>query len=170
MVARFYCKVIKSYKKNSEDMKPIIALSFLMLFVGCEISDFSNDQIHSIEAGNYSGIFIFREKGYVSQGKVKFSFTENSYTCIPETQYLPPRGGGKYKIKIERIHLTDLFPHTAEFDPSLILNGEFLIVRKNIMIILTQKDEKRNRERYIELTKSQCNDSSLAGFRMIGLK
>lgn len=135
------------------EMKQIIVFTIILLFAGCETLDFSEDTIQNIEAGNYSGIFIFTQKNNVSQGKVKFTFTDNSYTCIPETQYLPPRGGGKYEIKSERILLTDLFSHTAEFDPSLILNGEFLYVRNNETIILIQKDKKRGRQRYIELTK-----------------
>lgn len=136
-------------------MRQIILFSFLVILFGCKdkSTDCFTDQAQSVEAGNYSGIFIFTEKGNISHGNVRFTFTIDSYTCVPETQYLPPSGSGKYKIMNEKIILTDLVPHTAEFDWSLILNGEFLFIKKNEAIILIQKDKKRDRLRYIELNK-----------------
>ena len=128
-----------------------IIFSLLVFLIGCESIGFLSDQDYIIEAGNYVGNFIFTEKGNVSEGKVKFTFINNSYTCIPETQYLPPTGGGSYKIINEKIILKDLVPHTAEFDPSLILNGEFLFIKNNETIILMQEDKIRNRSRYLEL-------------------
>ena len=132
-------------------MKLIILFSFTIILFGCQSTDFWDDPRHYIEPGNYSGIFIFTENGNISQGNVRFTFTCNSYTCIPETLYLPPIGGGSYKIINEKIILKDLVPHTAEFDPSLILNGEFLFIKNNETIILMQEDKIRNRSRYLEL-------------------
>lgn len=134
-------------------MKLLICSCLTIILFGCQLTENWDDPAQHIESGNYSGLFIFTEHSNVSQGNVNFTFTSDSYTCVPEIPYLPPRGGGKYEIKSERILLTDLFPHTAEFDPSLILNGEFLFIKKNEVIIFIQKDKKRDRLRFMELTK-----------------
>ncbi len=139
------------------EMKQIIVFSIMPLFAGCETLDFSEDTIQNVESGSYSGIFVFTQKNNVSQGKVKFTFTDNSYTCVPEIEFLPPIGGGKYDLIGEKIILTDLSPHRAHFDWSLILNGEFLFTRKDKSIILFQKDKKRERQRYVKLTKSTAD-------------
>jgi len=76
---------------------------------------------------------------------------------VPEIEFLPPIGGGKYDLIGEKIILTDLSPHRAHFDWSLILNGEFLFTRKDKSIILFQKDKKRERQRYVKLTKSTAD-------------
>ena len=132
-------------------MKLIILFSFTIILFGCQSTDLWDDPRHNIEPGNYYGIFIFTENGNTSQGNVRFTFTCDSYTCVPETQYLPPTGGGSYKIINEKIILKDLVPHTAEFDPSLILNGDFLFIKNNKTIVLMQEDKIRNRSRYLEL-------------------
>jgi hypothetical protein len=46
-----------------------------------------------------------------------------------------------------------MMAHTAKFDWTLILNGEFLFSKNNDTIVLIQEDRLRNRFRHIELTK-----------------
>lgn len=131
----------------------VLFFTFLIALFGCEQVEYFDNQEHIIEAGNYSGLFIFTEHGIVSQGNVYFTFTSDSYTCTPEIEFLPPGGGGKYEILNEKIILKDLIGHRANFNWSLILNGEFLFIRKDEKIFLIQKDKKRDRLRYIELNK-----------------
>lgn len=131
----------------------VLFFTFLIALFGCEQAEYLDSPEQIIEAGNYSGRFIFTEHGIVSQGNVYFTFTSDSYSCTPEIEFLPPDGGGKYEILNEKIILTDLSAHRANFDWSLILNSEFLFIRKDEKIFLIQKGKKRERQRYIELTK-----------------
>ncbi len=130
-------------------MKKIMFL-FVSLLVGCEV----NDTNYSFEEGNYSGTFIIVESdGQTLTGNVNFSFINNQYSVIPETRYLPPVGAGKYKINLNVINITDTVPHTAEFDWTLILNGNFEFSYNDQVLTLKQNDIKHNRKRTISLTK-----------------
>ena len=130
-------------------MKKIIFL-FVFLLVGCEV----NDTNYSFEEGYYSGTFIIVESdGQTLTGNVNFSFINDQYSVIPETRYLPPVGAGMYEIYLNVINITDTVPHTAEFDWTLILNGNFEFSYNDQVLTLKQNDIKHNRKRTISLTK-----------------
>ena len=135
-------------------MKYSLLLFTLLLFVGCKDKSTNSSNSPLIEVGEYNGIFTFTENDYTSTSNVKFTFTDTIYTCIPQKAYMPPTGGGKYEYQKDKIVLTDMVMHTAEFDWTLILGGEFNYSKSGNTIILIQEDKNRNRFRKIELTKS----------------
>jgi hypothetical protein len=98
----------------------IVVLSFLSL--AC--SDMALNP--AVLDGNYRGTFtITHSTGLVQSGNVTFTFTGAQYTCTPERLYLPPSGGGSFELVGQAIRLRDTAVHTAEFDGTLILGGEF---------------------------------------------
>lgn len=134
-------------------MKNIIFV-ILLLIVGCKDKSTDSTTINAIEAGKYNGVFTFTENGETAIGNVEFTFTDTSYKCVPVKKYLPPVGEGKYEIQKDKIILTDMMIHTAEFDWTLILGGEFDFIKNGNTVVLVQEDKERNRFRKIELSKS----------------
>lgn len=132
-------------------LKKIIWVSFLFfLITGCKESE--TDVF--IENGIYSGTFtLINENGKIESGKVTFTFFDNKYSCVPEKIYYPPVGGGKFSINGNKIKLTDTSVHTAEFDWTLILDGEFFISYEGKTILMKQQDIKYKRVRTILLSK-----------------
>lgn len=138
-------------------MKRKSILCFLILIISCNID---KTPFYSLpfEHGEYKGTFSITynfasDSSYVQQGTTTFTFTDTSYYCYGDKYLLPPSGGGKYEIKGNIIILTDLVPHTAEFDWSLILSGEFEYTFDGKNFMLTQNDIKYYRYRKIDLTK-----------------
>jgi len=92
------------------------------------------------------------ENGTTQAGGAIFRFRTNTYSSTPEKLYLPPSGAGSYRLNGNTLTLTDTVPHTADFDRSLILNGDFTYFNDANKITLTQDDTKYRRYRTIELT------------------
>ena len=134
-------------------MKYSILLVTLLLVIGCKDKSTESSNSPLIERGEYNGIFTFTENENTSTSNVKFTFTDTLYTCVPQKVYMPPTGGGKYELQKDKIVLTDMVMHTAEFDWTLILGGDFSYSKSGNTIILIQDDKARNRFRKIELTK-----------------
>ena len=131
-------------------MKKTILFLFVILFWGCEDADTN----FNLQDGNYSGAFTITDSNGISQsGNVMFSFSNNSYTVIPEKLYLPPVGAGTFSAIGNNIILNDTAIHTAEFDWTLILNGSFEISYNGSVLTLKQNDIKHNRKRFFSLTK-----------------
>ena len=103
-------------------MRTMISLAMLLiLFNGCSDDGFPN----SITDGTYVGIFTIKlEDGQTKTGGVTFTFNGNSYSCNPEKLYLPPSGEGSFHVIGQVLRLKDTALHTAEFDWTLILNGD----------------------------------------------
>ena len=87
------------------------------------------------------------------QGKVYFKFTGKTYSCSGEQEYLPPSGHGEYKVVDNKLILTDKAYRTANFDWTLVLNGEFDCTHKEGTLKLQQYNEKTNRYHKIVLEK-----------------
>jgi hypothetical protein len=126
----------------------IIAILVTIIFWAC-----SDTGVNPIDLqGTYQGTFtITHSTGLVQSGKVTFTFTDGRYTCVPETRYLPPSGAGSFVMGHNTISLTDTVPHTAEFDWTLILGGEFAVWSSGSHPILVQDDQKYQRHRTIDL-------------------
>ena len=135
-------------------MRPTSIITLALLLGSCSQST-EVPASEPPENGKYSGMFYFAENGVTKSGAVTFAFEDTTYQCTPNSLYLPPSGGGSYKVKPGIITLTDLVLHTAEFDWSLILNGDFQYFRDGSKIVLTQGDVQRNRSRRIEIQKTQ---------------
>jgi hypothetical protein len=130
--------------------KIIILFLFVILCIGCEES---STGIY-LEDGNYSGTFmIIESNGQTQTGNINFNFSNNNYSVVPEYKYLPPAGAGTFSRNSNTINLVDTAIHTAEFDWSLILNGNFNLAQNGKALILEQNDTKQNRKRIISLTK-----------------
>jgi hypothetical protein len=130
-------------------MKKLLIL-LLSLFIGCEVTETDT----SFEEGNYSGTFKMVESdGQVLNGNVNISLNNNKYSVIPEQRYLPPVGAGKYNVNGNSINLLDTAVHTADFDWTLILNGDFEFSYNDRVLTLTQNDTEHDRKRTLLLTK-----------------
>lgn len=107
-----------------------------------------------IREGVYTGLFTIRQSdGTEQSGGVTFTFTAHTYSCVPDERYLPPRGAGTYRTYNNTLVLTDMVAiHTAEFDLTQILGGEFSFSFDGKTLTLGQNDQKYNRVRTIVLT------------------
>lgn len=129
---------------------------FLVLFHwGCTDQPSEQSSAEAIEPGTYAGEFFFTEKNDTIISTVQFTFTDSTYNCIPQMMFHPPAGAGKYRIHGDSVELRDLTAHTADFDWTLILGGNFGYRRSGTKIIFSQNDSARERTRRIELSKSK---------------
>jgi hypothetical protein len=102
--------------------------------------------------GTYQGTFtITQENGPVESGTVRITFGGDGYSCTPEQRYLPPSGGGLFLLSGRTLTLKDTAVHTAEFDWTLILNGEFSFTFDGSRLLLEQQDQRHRRHRTIDL-------------------
>jgi hypothetical protein len=129
-------------------IRAFVALILILFFSACEEEGITLP----LRNGTYVGTFsIKRDDGAVQAGGVTFTFRGNTYSCIPENLYLPPSGAGSYRLSGNTLTLTDTARHTAEFDWTLILNGDFTYSFDGNILTLIQDDIKYRRYRTIEL-------------------
>lgn len=104
--------------------------------------------------GFYNGTFAFTESnGHTETGSVIFTFEGNRYSCTPQRRYLPPGGAGVFIRSGRKVTLKDTVGHTAEFDWTLILYGEFFVTYDGSHLVLRQNDVQSQRYRVIDLTR-----------------
>jgi len=110
-------------------MKNFIFFTFIFIFMCC--LNCNKSGLHDIfQPATYNGTYSITHNfntgsSFTESGPVTFIFTDTSYHCYGEEYLLPPSGGGEYSIIGEIMVLNDMVPHTAEFNWTLILNGEF---------------------------------------------
>ncbi|HSP88994.1 MAG TPA: hypothetical protein VLN45_12735 [Ignavibacteriaceae bacterium] len=140
-------------RKIEKDNKKYLTLFFILL--AFTFNTCTEEEIFFTPGnGTYEGIFTIVESNNSTQsGKVTFTLSNNNYSSSPEKRYLPPAGGGAFQINKNKIFLEDKIIHTADFDWTLILNGEFEFTYDGVKLILTQNDLQFNRFRKIELIK-----------------
>jgi hypothetical protein len=130
--------------------RPLIILALSLWSLGC--SDLALNP--SALDGAYRGTFtITNSEGVVQTGNVTFTFDGDQYSCAPETMYLPPSGAGSFQFAGHAIRLKDTVAHTAEFDWTLILNGDFSYTFDGVHLVLVQQDQEYQRYRRLELTR-----------------
>ena len=132
----------------------VFILSAFYLIAGCDSTD---QPLHNIE-GVYKGTYsITHNVGTDSikkmQGAVTFEFTKTTYHYYGEEYLLPPAGAGKYTYTNSYISLVDTALHSDEFDPSLILHGNFAYYYNQKELKLTQSDLLHRRFHELNLTK-----------------
>jgi len=102
--------------------------------------------------GTYGGTFtITNSSGATETGPVTFIFAGDRYSCTPQQHYLPPSGAGYCVSSGRTLRLKDTIAHTAEFDWTLILNGEFSLTYDGVHLVLQQDDLQYRRHRTIDL-------------------
>jgi len=128
-------------------MRTTILLAILVLLSCSDVWLFN-----PIDDGTYAGTFtITLENGLTKTGNVTFTFKGRTYSCVPDKQYLPPGGAGEFLTFGRTIRIKDTALHTAEFDWTLILNGDFEFTFDGSRLVLQQNDTKHHRFRVIDL-------------------
>jgi hypothetical protein len=112
----------------------------------------------TFQPGTYNGIYSITHDynsvfSFTESGPATFTFTDTSYHCHGEEYLLPPGGGGEYEIMGNVMVLHDMVDHTAEFDWTLILDGEFNYSLDGNNLILEQVDAIHKRLHLIYLVK-----------------
>ena len=126
----------------------VIVVISLAFYSGCDDSGYTLP----FRDGTYIGTFSIRNQdGSEQSGGATFTFRDGSYSCIPEERYLPPSGAGSFAVHGTIVTLTDNVAHTAEFDWTLILNGDFVYAFDGKTLTLTQDDTKFHRFRTIKI-------------------
>ncbi len=130
-------------------MKKFAFLPFIFILIGCMTCNLFDSQ-KIFQPGCYKGTYSIThyyntDSSFTDSGPATFIFTDTSYSCWGENYLLPPSGGGKYSIIDDKMVLNDTAPHTAEFDWTLILNGEFDYWFDGKNLRLEQFDRAHNR-------------------------
>jgi len=104
----------------------------------------------SVIDGNYEGVYSIThnyvtDSAYTLQGPVSFTFSKGKYKCMPEKLWTPPSGSGIYRVGRQKITLINKSGHTTDFDPSLILDGDFNYSFNGERLFLTQENKSLNR-------------------------
>ena len=128
----------------------ILLATLALLFSACS----DDGSVNSIMDGTYVGTFMITlEDGQIQTGDVAFTFNGSSYSCLPQQRYLPPSGAGSFQTMGQVLRLKDTSMHTAEFDWTLILNGDFSFTFNGLHLVLQQNDTEYHRVRTINLTR-----------------
>lgn len=161
------CK-LKMNKILKRSLEGLVAVS---LIAGCKAEKPEKPDIAGKWEGTYSRTSHRQVEdltiSFEEEGKIYFAFTDTyiakekgeppveygTYKCIGEQQYLPPSGHGEYKIVDNKIILEDKAFRIANFDWTLVLNGEFDYMYKDGVLGLKQHDKKTNRYHNIILKK-----------------
>lgn len=138
---------------SSQKLQTLV-MSISIVLISAICSGCEGDTLNmGIREGVYAGVFTIRQSdGTEQSGLVTFTFGASTYSCLPDKPYLPPSGAGTFHSYNNTIVLKDNVGHTAEFDWTLILNGEFSFSFDGKTLTLTQNDQKYKRYRIIVLT------------------
>ena len=96
---------------------------FSLAIKSCNNDDGFNEKL----SGEYAGTFTFTSlSGESRSNPVTISFSgENDYQSSRNSDYIPAGGSGTYEKENSTITFTDLNIWTTNFDPNLILAGEY---------------------------------------------
>lgn len=103
-----------------------ILLIFSFLFISCE----KEDENQSLDLGTYEGTYtvVFnygKSNSYTNSGETQLILGQDYYSITGNTYITPPFSLGKYELSSTNIVFQDTIYHTAEFDGSLIIHGEY---------------------------------------------
>lgn len=111
-------------------MKKLFLIGLCIFFSSC-----SDDDTYSDINGNYTGFFERGER----TGEVSLSFNDGIYTGATEFAKFPAICEGNYVVNNNTISFSNVCIWTAEFDWSLILNGDWRFTLQDNELILTNK-------------------------------
>lgn len=63
----------------------------------------------------------------IQSGEVQVVIADGTYEFMAESYLLPPYGCGRVSQSGNTVTFDDTCPHTVEFDPTLIVDGEFTV-------------------------------------------
>lgn len=109
-----------------------ILFVILILTTGCDRDPIETDSVSDIR-GEYTG--TFERNGEISN--VELQFNNRQFTGTSEIQKFPAICKGKFSISGNRFVFSNECPWTAEFDWTLILNGEWIYQLTGDTLILT---------------------------------
>jgi hypothetical protein len=104
-------------------LKSLIPGLFITILFGCQKSD--DIRLISALNGSYSGTFFRFNDDYNNSAKLTLSFSDSTFSGTSESFHFPAICYGTYKRMGNKLVFTNLCVWTAEFDWSLILNGEW---------------------------------------------
>lgn len=133
----------------------ITLLSFS--FIGCEAGE---DVPLSNLDGKYVGYFqrtVGKEPGHVSQ--IRLKFTSNTWEGHSDTPQYPALCKGTYELKGSKILFENNCFFTADFDWSLILNGEYTVKYSGNTVTMTKVISPENQNQIIDVFTLQPIDA-----------
>ena len=113
-------------------MKKIIVSFLLVLGLGCNKTDSSNN----ILQGTYKGTFKRNTSNIISNVSVNFS--NNNFSGTSSVSRYPAIGAGNYEILNDSIRFSDASVWTADFNWTYILDGKYKITSKNDSLFMSR--------------------------------
>ena len=120
--------------------KILIIVTLLFVLINCSRKD-AEVEIPQNTNGNYIGIFIRNDVS----SNVQLNLTSGTFNGQSTTQKFPALCNGTYIITSNTITFEDKCVWTAEFDWTLILNGEWNYIMNGSILTLT----KANGDKYV---------------------
>ncbi len=107
-------------------LKKYILIFISFFFISCE----DDNETQLLQLGTYEGTYTVIFNYGTSESHTNYSETQlilgEGYYKITENTYItPPYSLGKYELSSTNIIFQDTIIHTAEFDWSLIIHGEY---------------------------------------------
>jgi hypothetical protein len=108
--------------------------------------------------GSYAGTYAITH-GYSTPsprtevGQARLEIEAGRYTLVGDVRYVPPSGCGTVRVG-ETVQFADDCFHTAEFDWTLIVSGDFVYTRVGHRITLERHDRRLDRLQRIELERA----------------
>ena len=134
---------------NRKNMLVKVVSIFCLIFVCCAISCSDKTSEASLE-GNYVGTF-YRVSNNVqgNTSTVTLTLSNGRYDGTSTVSKYPAVCSGTYIETSEGVSFTNSCMWTAEFDWTLILNGQFKITRTDSELILVKEYNDANKDYYV---------------------
>ncbi|WP_316805508.1 hypothetical protein [Pedobacter nototheniae] len=112
----------------------------LSLATWCLLLSCKKDQVKGepFISGNYEGTFNYTNGNKTAVSPAKISFGPTTYSSAAQPGRKPAGGAGKYTFNSNSFKFTDTHIWTADFDWSLILNGDYAYKVMGDSLILTK--------------------------------
>lgn len=131
----------------SLNMKSALAALLMVLTPGCKDSQERSfnptpgAMLHGAFVGTYSITHDYSSPDpRLEEGSVRLTIEDGEYTLTSAKRYVPPGGCGSVRVG-EVLSFSDECVHTAEFDWTLIIRGDFTYTLRGSDIVLERYDE-----------------------------
>ncbi len=147
----------------------VTCLGFTMLLlVACKSSQEPNAPATTtpplLAVGSFHGTYTIIHDYSTSTprtetGAFDLSIDGDRYRIVPQKRYYPPSGQGAIMqaYNSQTIVFDDQGMHTAEFDWSLIIDGEFLFTADRGTVVLEKYDAERDRLQRLEIEEAAAD-------------